>query len=110
MTGKHRDGEQNPLEQAQVSEEEVKVVSKCECLALKSPSACEGMEGPGEPHPVTQQTTAVDGISHVDCTRSPDREKILCSSRLRGDLGNNNSTSHRSPGCESMRDDSEKHR
>ena len=27
MTGKHRDGEQNPLERAQVSEDEVKVVA-----------------------------------------------------------------------------------
>ena len=31
------------------------------------------MEGPGEHHRVTQQTTAVDGVSYVDCTRSPDR-------------------------------------
>ena len=27
MTGKHRDGEQNPLEQAQVSEEKDKVIA-----------------------------------------------------------------------------------
>ena len=73
MTGKHLDGEHNPLEGAQVSEEEGKVVSKCECLALKLSSACEKMEGPGEPHPVTQPTTAVDGVSHADCTRSPHR-------------------------------------
>ena len=42
MTGKHRDGEQNPLEQAQVSKEEGNVVSKCERLALKSPSPARG--------------------------------------------------------------------
>ena len=66
MTGKHRDGEKNPLKRAQFSEEEGKVVPKCECLALKSPSACEGMNGPGEPHSVTQQTTVADGISHPD--------------------------------------------
>ena len=73
MTRKHRDGEQNLLERAQVSEEEDKVVSKGECLALKSSSAWEGMEGPGEPHSVTQQTTAVDVVSHAGCKRSPDR-------------------------------------
>ena len=59
---KHRDGEQNPLERAQVSEEEGKVVFKRECLALKSPSSFEGMEGPAEPHPVTPETAA-NGIS-----------------------------------------------
>ena len=32
---------------------------------LKSQSAFKGLEGPGEPHPVTPQTTA-DGISHVN--------------------------------------------
>ena len=49
------------------------MVSKCEYLALKSPSAYEGMEGPGESQPVTQQTTAVDRASYADCTTSPDR-------------------------------------
>ena len=73
MTGKHRDGEHNPLERAQSSEKEGKVVSKCEVLALESPSACEGVEGLGEPHPVTQQTTAIDCVSYADCTRSPDQ-------------------------------------
>ena len=68
ITGKHRDGEQHPLEPALVSEEEGKVVSKCERQGLKSPSACEGMEGPGEP----QQTTAVDDFSHADCKKSVD--------------------------------------
>ena len=68
MAGKHRDGEHNPLERAHVSEEEGKVVSKC-----KSPSACEEIERPGEPHLVTQQTPAVDGVSPADCTRSLDR-------------------------------------
>ena len=48
-------------------------MSKCKCLALKSPSACEGKEGPGGPHSVTQQTTAIDGVLHADCTRSPGR-------------------------------------
>ena len=57
--------EQNQLERAQVSEEEGRVVPKCKCLALKSPSACEEMEGPGELHPVTPQTTA-GGISDGD--------------------------------------------
>ena len=32
-----------------------------------------GSGRPGEPHPVTQHTTAVDGVSHADCTGSPDR-------------------------------------
>ena len=64
-TGEHRDGEQNPPERAQVSEEEGKVVSKRECLALKSPSACGRMEGPGEPHPLTPETAA-NGIWHAD--------------------------------------------
>ena len=41
------------------------MVPKSESLALKSPSACEGMEGPGEAHPVTRQTAA-DGISQAD--------------------------------------------
>ena len=36
MTGRHRDGEQNPLEPAQVAEGEGKVIYKRECLALKS--------------------------------------------------------------------------
>ena len=35
MTGKHWDAEHNPLERAQVSEEEAKVVPECKCLALK---------------------------------------------------------------------------
>ena len=52
------------LKRAQVSEEESKVAPKRECLALKLPSACEGMGGPGEPHPVTLQTAA-GGISHA---------------------------------------------
>ena len=65
MTGRHRDGEHDPLERAQASENEGKVGPKRECLALQSPSACEGMEGPGEPHPVTRQTAA-NGISHED--------------------------------------------
>ena len=73
MTGKHRDGEQNPPGRAQVSEEEGEVVFKCECLALKPLSACEEMEGPGEPHPVTQQTTTVDGVLHDNCAKSQDR-------------------------------------
>ena len=80
LTGKHRHGEHNLLERAQVSEKEGKVVSKCECLALKSPSACKGMEGPGEPHSVTQQTTPVDGVSHAYCTTSPDRGGLSSSS------------------------------
>ena len=65
MMGKHRDGEQNPLERAQVSEEVGKVVFKRECLALKLPSSCEGMEGHEEPHPVTPGTAA-NGISHAN--------------------------------------------
>ena len=65
MIRKHQDGEQNSLERAQVSEEEGKVVSMRECLALKSPLPCEEMEGPREPHLVTPETAA-NGISHVD--------------------------------------------
>ena len=65
MMGKYRDGEQNPLERAQGSEEEGKVVSKRECLAPKSPSSCEEMGGSGESRPVTPETAA-NGISHAD--------------------------------------------
>ena len=65
MTGKHRDGEQNPLERAHVSEKEGKVVSKSEYLVLKSSSACERMEGSGESHPVRSETAA-NGILHAD--------------------------------------------
>ena len=95
MTGKHRGGNQNPLERAQFPEEEGKVMSKCECLALKSPSACEKMEGPGEPYPMTQQPIAVDGNSHGDCTRTPDRGGFMFSSRGWDEPRNN--TSRRSP-------------
>ena len=48
-------------------------MSKYERQGLKSPSACEGMEGPGEP----QQTTAVDGFSHADCKTSADEGRNL---------------------------------
>ena len=57
--------EENQLERAQVSEQEGKVAPKRERLALKSPSAREGMEEPRKFHPVTPQTAAKD-ISHVD--------------------------------------------
>ena len=57
--------EENQLERTQVSEKEGKVVPKRGWLALKSLSAWEGMEGPGQPHPVTPQTAA-NGISHTD--------------------------------------------
>ncbi|CAM9426231.1 unnamed protein product [Ascophyllum nodosum] len=56
MTGKHRDGEQIPLERAQFSEGNGKVVPKRGCSALKSPSACKGLEGPEELHLEVQQT------------------------------------------------------
>ena len=44
--------------------------------------ACEGMEGPGEPHLVTQRTLAVDGVLNADCTRSPDRGDFFFKPRL----------------------------
>ena len=72
MMGKHWDGEQNPLERAQVSEEEDKVAFKRECLALKSPSSCKGMEAPGVHHPVTPETAANDILR-------PDQERFFSS-------------------------------
>ena len=54
-TGKHRDGEQIPLERAHFSEGEGKVVPKRAFPALKSPSACKGLEGLGELHLEMQQ-------------------------------------------------------
>ena len=114
MAGKHRAGEQNPLDLAQFLEEEDKVVSKCECLALKPPSACEGMEGPGEPHSATQQTTAADGVSYAGCTRSPDQGgHFFCQAEVGMDL--ETTKNPRSPFREigdvsvTTRDDSEEH-
>ena len=115
LTGRRRDGEHNPLERAQVPEEGGKVVSKCKCLALKSSLACEEMEGSGKSHPVTQQTTAVDGVSHADCTTSPDRFFLLLFSS-RGWDGPRKITSRRSPFREigddsaKTRNDSKEHR
>ena len=45
-----RDGEQIPLERAQFSEEEGKVVPRRAFPALKSPSACKGLEGSEKLH------------------------------------------------------------
>ena len=56
-------------------------MSKRECPALKPPSACEGMEGSGQLHSVTPQT-AVDGVSHAVCRRSPDQGDFFFKSRL----------------------------
>ena len=58
------------LELAYFLEEEDKVVTKRECLALKSPSACKGLEGARESHPVTLHF-AVDGILHADQEGNP---------------------------------------
>ena len=57
MTRKYRDGEQIPPERAQFSEGDGKVVSAKRAFpALKSPSACKGLEGPKELHLEMQQT------------------------------------------------------
>ena len=84
MTGrKYQDGEHNPLGQVKGSEGAEKVVSKQGCPALKSPSACEGVEEPVKAHSVTQQATAVDGVLHADCKRRPDQvENFLFKLRL----------------------------
>ena len=58
MTGKH--GERIPLERSQLLGREGKVVLKCECPALKPPSAGTGLEGTGEPHVEMQQTDQVE--------------------------------------------------
>ena len=91
MTGKHRNGEQNPLERAQSSEDEDKMVAD------------------GTPH-VNQKSNFVFQAevwidlepSQVD-GRHFERLPVghPYSRRLRRDIGNsNNSTDHRSSGCE----------
>ena len=55
MTGKRRDGEQIPLEQAQLSEGEGKVVPKRVSPALKPQPAGTRLDKSGELHPVMQQ-------------------------------------------------------
>ena len=56
MAGKHRDGKQIPLERAQRLGGEGKVVPKRAFPAMKSPSACKGLEGPEQLHLEMQRT------------------------------------------------------
>ena len=53
MTGKHWDRKQIQLERVLFSEGGDKVVPKRAFPALKSPSACKGLEGPRELHYAT---------------------------------------------------------
>ena len=68
MTGEHRDYEQVPLERAQCSGGEGKVVPKRACPALKLPSVGKGLEGPCGLH-LKMQQTAVDDVLGVYYTR-----------------------------------------
>ena len=83
MTRKHLNGEQVPLERAQISEGESKAVPKRAFPALKAPSICKGLKGSEELYFEVPHTTAVDGISHADCTRSTDQWGFHFSSRRR---------------------------
>ena len=62
--GKHQNAE-IPLEQARFSEGEGCAVPKRVFPVLIFSSACKGLEGPKEPHPLTLQTAA-EGVSHAD--------------------------------------------
>ena len=44
------------------------------------------MKGPGEPHPVTQQITATDGVLHADCTKSSNRGRFVFQVKIGMDL------------------------
>ena len=106
MTGKHRDGEQNPLERAQFSEDEDKVVADGTSHAdqgKKKNQAKVGMDLG------TSQVTGrhfvrlpTDRQQRGATARSTDRGgEYPIQADFGGKIGNsNNSTSHYSPGCE----------